>query len=126
MVEKLVNIGDSMVVIVGMFLIGRNIDFYWSLVIECVCFFGNLYGMKYVFVEWIREILFCFFVGFNWIDFFLIKVVNMDLKFIDFNLFDCIIWIEGVGYDFEKLLVFKCSDIKLYINCIVWYELGKI
>jgi len=126
MAEKLVNTGDSTVVIAGMPLTGRNIDFYRSLVIERACFFGNLYGMKHAFVERIRETPFRLPVGLNWIDSFLTKAANTDLKFTDFNLPDRTTWIEGVGYDFEKLSVFKRSDIKLYINRIARYELGKI
>lgn len=114
------------VVIAGMPLSGRNIDFYRSLVTERACFFGNLYGMKHEFIDRIREVPFRLPIGLNWIDSFLTKAVNTDLKFTQVNLPNRTTWVEGVGYQFEKLSIFKRSDIKLYINRIARYELGKI
>lgn len=126
MAGKLAGSDEQTVVIAGMPLSGRNIDFYRSLVIERACFFGNLYGMKHAFIERIRETPFRLPIGLNWIDSFLTKAANTDLRFTNFNLPNRTTWIEGVGYDFEKLSIFKRSDINLYINRIARYELGKI
>lgn len=126
MAEKLHASPENTVVIAGMPLSGRNLAFYRSLVIERNCFFGNLYGMKWSFIQRIRQTPFYLPVGLNWIDSFLTKAANTDLAFGKKNLPDRTTWLEGVGYDFEKLSVFKASDIKLYINRIARYELGKI
>lgn len=124
--EKLHATPEQTVIIAGMPLSGRNLAFYRSLVIERSCFFGNLYGMKWSFIQRIRESSFYLPVGLNWIDSFLTKAANTDLAFGKKNLPDRTTWLEGVGYDFEKLSVFKPGDIKLYINRIARYELGKI
>lgn len=126
MTDKLTGVGEETVIIAGMPLSGRNVDFYRSLVIERACFFGNLYGMRHSFIERIREVPFYLPIGLNWIDSFLTKAANTDLKFTNFNLPNRTTWIENVGYDFEKLSVFKRDDIRLYINRIARYELGKI
>jgi glycosyltransferase involved in cell wall biosynthesis len=117
---------DETVAIAGMPLSGRNVEFYRSLVLERACFFGNLYGMKNSFLERIREKPFRLPIGLNWIDSFLTKAVNTDLNFFDYNLPNRTTWVEGAGYHFEGLSVFKKADIKLYINRIARYELGKI
>ena len=126
MAEKLYSSPEQTVIIAGMPLSGRNLDFYRSLVIERSCFFGNLYGMKWSFIQRIRDKPFYLPVGLNWIDSFLTKAANTNLAFSKKNLPERTTWLEGVGYDFEKLSVFKPSDIKLYINRIARYELGKI
>ncbi|MDG6096173.1 glycosyltransferase family 2 protein [Alteromonas sp. ZYF713] len=126
MAEKLHSSPEQTVIIAGMPLSGRNLAFYRSLVIERSCFFGNLYGMKWSFIQRIREKSFYLPVGLNWIDSFLTKAANTDLAFDKKNLPDRTTWLEGVGYDFEKLSVLKPGDIKLYINRIARYELGKI
>lgn len=126
MTSALVAAPDSTMVIAGLPLSGRNVDFYRSLVLERSCFFGNLYGMKRAFVSRIREKPFRLPIGLNWIDSFLTKAVNTDLNFTQHNLPNRTTWIEGVGYNFDKLSLFKRSDIQLYINRIARYELGKI
>lgn len=126
MAGQLHSSSQNTVVIAGMPLSGRNLDFYRRLVIERSCFFGNLYGMKWAFIERIREKSFFLPVGLNWIDSFLTKAANTDLAFGKRNLPNRTTWLEGVGYDFEKLSPFKSGDIKLYINRIARYELGKI
>lgn len=126
MAEKLHASPDQTVIIAGMPLSGRNLDFYRSLVIERSCFFGNLYGMKWSYIQRIREKSFYLPIGLNWIDSFLTKAANTDLSFGKENLPNRTTWLDGVGYDFEKLSVFKLSDIRLYINRIARYELGKI
>lgn len=124
--RHLATTSDKTVVIAGLPLSGRNIEFYRSLVLERACFFGNLYGMKNTFLERIREKPFKLPIGLNWIDSFLTKAVNTDLNFFDYNLPDRTTWLEGAGYYFEGLSVFRKADIKLYINRIARYELGKI
>jgi len=126
MAEKLHASPEQTVIIAGMPLSGRNLDFYRSLVIERACFFGNLYGMKWSYIKRIREKPFYLPIGLNWIDSFLTKAANTNLAFGKKNLPNRTTWLEGVGYDFEKLSVFKLSDIRLYKNRIARYELGKI
>lgn len=118
--------GENTVAVAGMPLSGRNIAFYRELVIERSCFFGNLYGLRNSFLERIRQTGFRLPVGLNWIDSFLTKAVNTDLNFYQHNLPERTTWIEGVGYFFESLSVFKSKDIKLYLNRIARYELGKL
>lgn len=126
MADKLNASPEQTVIIAGMPLSGRNLAFYRSLVIERSCFFGNLYGMKQTFIQRIREKPFYLPVGLNWIDSFLTKAANTGLAFGKKNLPNRTTWLEGVGYDFEKLSVLKLTDIRLYINRIARYELGKI
>lgn len=124
--EKLISTPSETVAIAGMPLSGRNIAFYRSLIIERACFFGNLYGLKHSFVQRVREEDFYLPVGLNWIDSFLTKAVNTDLAFFNYNLPDRTTYQEGVGYYFDSLSPFKKDDIKLYINRIARYELGKL
>jgi len=124
--QKLSASASETMVIAGMPLSGRNLEFYRSLVIERACFFGNLYGMRNAFIHRIKEDSFRLPVGLNWIDSFLTKAVNTDLQFFDYNLPNRTTWIEGVGYQFDSLSITKKSDINLYINRIARYELGKL
>ncbi len=112
--------------IAGLPLSGRNIEFYRSLVIERSCFFGNLYGLKNSVITRIRERQFFLPIGLNWIDSFLTKAINTELKFFNYNLPNKTTYIEKVGYYFESLSPFRISDIKLYISRIARYELGKL
>lgn len=123
---QLMEAPDKTVAVAGMPLTGRNLDFYQSLVRERACFFGNLYGLKWSFIERIREDQFKLPVGLNWIDSFLTKAVNTDLKFFNYNLPNRTTYLEGVGYRFTSLKAWKCKDLTLYINRIARYELGKI
>jgi glycosyltransferase involved in cell wall biosynthesis len=124
--EQLISTPDHTVAIAGLPLTGRNLTFYRELVLERSCFFGNLYGVKNSFVKRIREANFRLPIGLNWIDSFLTKAVNTDLKFEKTNLPERTTWLEGVGYSFESLSVFKKADITLYLNRIARYELGKL
>ena len=124
--NKLVSTPERTVVIAGLPLTGRNLTFYRELVLERSCFFGNLYGVKNSFVQRIREANFRLPIGLNWIDSFLTKAVNTDLKFEKTNLPERTTWLEDVGYSFESLSVFKRDDINLYFNRIARYELGKL
>jgi glycosyltransferase involved in cell wall biosynthesis len=114
------------VVIAGMPLSGRNNAFYYELVTQRACFFGNLYGMRQSFIQRIKETEFRLPIGLNWIDSFLTKAVNTDLTFGKDNLPNRTTWIESVGYQFDSLTFWKQDDIKLYFNRIARYELGKI
>lgn len=124
--NKLVSTPERTVVIAGLPLTGRNITFYRELVLERSCFFGNLYGVKNSFVKRIREANFRLPIGLNWIDSFLTKAVNTDLKFDKANLPERTTWLEGAGYFFESLSLFNRADINLYFNRIARYELGKL
>ena len=124
--KKLTASDNETVVVAGMPLSGRNIEFYRSLVIERACFFGNLYGMKLSFINRMREASFRLPVGLNWIDSFLTKAVNTDLSFSKTNIPNRTCYVEGVGYEFDSLSPFKKDDIKLYVNRIARYELGKL
>lgn len=114
------------VVIAGMPLSGRNNAFYYELVTQRACFFGNLYGMRLSFIQRIKEASFRLPIGLNWIDSFLTKAVNTDLTFGKDNLPNRTTWIEGVGYEFDSLKFWKQQDIQLYLNRIARYDLGKI
>jgi glycosyltransferase involved in cell wall biosynthesis len=124
--DKLITTPAQTVTIAGMPLSGRNLDFYRSLVINRACFFGNLYGLKYSFIETIRQQEFTLPIGLNWIDSFLTKAVNTELQFFDYNLPERTTYLEGTGYYFDSLSPFNIDDIKLYINRIARYELGKL
>lgn len=126
MAEKLTHMPEETVAVAGMPLSGRNREFYASLVTERSCFFGNLYGLKVSFIERVRALPFHLPVGLNWIDSFLTKAVNTDLSFSTTNLPNRVCYVEGVGYRFDKLSPLSWSAIKLYINRIARYELGKI
>lgn len=126
MANHLSQSGHSTVAIAGMPLSGRNRAFYESLVIERSCFFGNLYGLKASFLKKIRTKKFRLPMGLNWIDSFLTKMVNTDFTFGAENLSDRVTYIKGCGYQFESLSPFSMDAIKLYINRIARYELGKI
>lgn len=117
---------ESTVAIAGMPLSGRNRGFYESLVKERACFFGNLYGLKKSFIERVKSYPFRLPIGLNWIDSFLTKAVNTDLSFGAENLPNRVTYLEGVGYKFSKLSVLSWADIKLYVNRIARYELGKL
>ncbi|RDV29196.1 glycosyltransferase [Alteromonas aestuariivivens] len=124
--QTLLQTPDETVAVAGMPLSGRNLDFYRELIVERSCFFGNLYGLKRQFLERVREDSFRLPIGLNWIDSFLTKAVNTDLKFFNYNLPNRVTYKNNVGYEFDSLSVFKLSDINLYINRIARYELGKI
>ncbi len=126
MAEHLNNTSCETVAIAGMPLSGRNIEFYRSLVKERSCFFGNLYGLKYSFLETMRRANFKLPQGLNWIDSFLTKAVNTNLNFFNYNLPNRVTHLDKVGYCFDSLSLFKKDDIKLYFNRIARYELGKI
>lgn len=123
---KLQSCEPETVAVAGMPLSGRNLKFYQSLVIERSCFFGNLYGLRNSFVKHLKVSQFRLPRGLNWIDSFLTKAVNTNLTFSRKNLPQRTTWISGVGYEFNSLSIFKISDLKLYINRISRYELGKI
>lgn len=124
--QKLSDCPPQTVAIAGMPLSGRNIAFYRELVTERACFFGNLYGLRHSFIQRMQSAKFRLPIGLNWIDSFLTKAVNTDLSFSKENLPQRTTWIDGVGYEFDSLSAFKRDDIKLYINRIARYELGKI
>lgn len=124
--DKLINSANAEVAIAGLPLSGRNIDFYRNLVVERACFFGNLYGLSHQFITRIRETNFHLPIGLNWIDSFLTKAVNTDIQFFNYNLPNRVTYINNVGYSFESLSPFKQADIKLYLNRIARYELGKL
>jgi glycosyltransferase involved in cell wall biosynthesis len=124
--NKLINSKNGEVAIAGLPISGRNIDFYRSLVMERACFFGNLYGLKHNFIQSIREAHFHLPIGLNWIDSFLTKAVNTNLTFGTENLPNRVTYLEGSGYYFDSLSIFSRSDIKLYIDRIARYELGKV
>lgn len=124
--EKLKYSPECTVVIAGLPLTGRNLEFYRELVLERSCFFGNLYGVKNSFVDRIKQTDFRLPIGLNWIDSFLTKAVNTDLRFGKTNLPERTTWLEGVGYSFDSLSIFKKSDVSLYFNRIARYELGKL
>jgi glycosyltransferase involved in cell wall biosynthesis len=117
---------DTTVTVAGLPLSGRNSDFYQQLVVERACFFGNLYGLKHSFIQRIQSVGFRLPMGLNWIDSFLTKAVNTDLNFFNYNLPDRVTYLENTGYYFDSLSLFNKSDIKLYVNRIARYELGKI
>lgn len=117
---------EQTVTIAGMPLSGRNLAFYESLVTDRACFFGNLYGLKRSFLDRVREEKFRLPVGLNWIDSFLTKAVNTDMKFFDYNLPKRTTYLQGVGYRFDSLRPWKKEDVVLYINRIARYELGKV
>ena len=124
--DKLLSTPEQTVTIAGMPLSGRNKEFYEELVKKRGCFFGNLYGLKSSFITRIKDFPFRLPVGLNWIDSFLTKAVNTDLSFGKDNLPNRVCHLDGVGYSFEKLSPFSWREIKLYINRIARYELGKI
>lgn len=123
---KLGQAPEETVVIAGMPLSGRNIEFYRELLTQRACFFGNLYGVRQSFIDRIKSANFRLPVGLNWIDSFLTKAVNTDLSFGKDNLPQRTTWLEGVGYTFDSLSFLKKDDIKLYFNRIARYELGKL
>ncbi len=112
--------------IAGMPLSGRNIDYYRSLVVERSCFFGNLYGLKHSFIDRCRTQHFRLPVGLNWIDSFLTKAVNTELTFDGVDRKNKVTYVSDVGYYFDSISPFVVSDLKLYINRIARYELGKL
>lgn len=120
------NSEEQTVTIAGMPLTGRNIQYYRSLVIEHSCFFGNLYGLKDNFIKRIQKADFHLPKGLNWIDSFLTKAVNTDLNFFNYNLKKRVIYLEDVGYYFDSLSPLRFDDIRLYVNRIARYELGKL
>jgi len=126
MSEHLLGTEQETVAVAGMPLSGRNMKFYRSLVTENSCLFGNFYGLKDSFIQRIREEKFKLPIGLNWIDSFLTKAINTDLQFFKYNLPNRTCYIEKVGYRFDSLSIFKQQDIKLYINRIARYELGKL
>jgi len=126
MSQHLNNSNVNTVAIAGMPLSGRNINFYHELIIERACIFGNLYGLKHSFIQRMREEKFKLPMGLNWIDSFLTKAINTDLQFFKYNLPNRTCYLEGVGYKFDSLSIFKYQDIKLYISRIARYELGKL
>lgn len=113
-------------IIAGYPLSGRNLSFYQMLVEERACFFGNLYGASKHYIKMVRDKGFYLPIGLNWIDSFLTKAANTDIKFKKDNLSNRVIYKKGVGFQFESLSPFKFSDMKLYKNRIARYELGKI
>lgn len=124
--DKLFECPSETVAIAGLPLSGRNIEFYRSLVRDRSCFFGNLYGLRNSFITRVREDTFFLPKGLNWIDSFLTKAVNTDLQFFNYNLKNRVTYLDGVGYVFDSLSPLKRDDIKLYVNRIARYELGKI
>ncbi|MBT7334271.1 MAG: glycosyltransferase family 2 protein [Gammaproteobacteria bacterium] len=120
------NADPSYHVVAGLPLSGRNRDYYETLVVERACFFGNLYGLRGSYLKLLRQAQFHLPVGLNWIDSFLTKAANTDLKFGSENLPNRVTYLPQVGYYVDSLSPFRASDIKLYRNRIARYELGKI
>lgn len=112
-------------VIAGLPLSGRNKDYYRSLVEQRHCFFGNLYGVTKAFRDLIIERQFRLPMGLNWIDSFITKGANTDLTFDRYDRPERVFYQPGEGYYFDSLSPFKRDDIKLYLNRIARYQLGK-
>ncbi|WOJ95057.1 glycosyltransferase family A protein [Congregibacter variabilis] len=113
-------------IVAGVPLSGRNQDYYQSLITDRSCFFGNLYGARYSYLQLLREKNFRLPIGLNWIDSFLTKAANTDLNFGPKNLPNRVTYCPGVGYYVDSLSPLRLEDIRLYLNRIARYELGKI
>lgn len=124
--NKLTNLQTSYVAIAGLPLSGRNKILYESLVKNKSCIFGNFYGVRGSFIKKIKCEGFRLPKGLCWIDSFITKALNTDLKFLDHNLNERISYVDGVGYKFRSLSFFVLNDVKTYFNRIARYELGKI
>lgn len=124
--QKLSESPSNTVVVAGVPLSGRNVEFYRSLVFENALFFGNLYGMRHSFIQDIKAKRFRLPIGLNWIDSYLTKSVNTELRFDKNKIANRTTWVEECGYLFDSLSIFKVDDIKLYVSRIARYELGKM
>ena len=111
--------------VAGLPFSGRNIDYYRSMVIDKSCLFGNCYGVKNRFISLAREKNQRLPIGLSWIDSAITKFINSDIgnQFITFP--GRVTYKIDSGYYFKSLSPFKYSDIKLYINRIGRYQLGK-
>lgn len=114
------------VAVAGLPMSGRNKLYYQSLVTDGVCMFGNLYGLRDSFVQTIQKKNFKLPIGLSWIDSAITKAVNCDLT----NQYQCIpnriTHQTGCGYTFNSLKPYSLTDIKLYINRLARYEIGKL
>lgn len=124
--DKLNSQDDTYVAVAGLPQSGRNMDFYASLVKERACIFGNLYGFRLSFIKRIQETEFKLPRGLCWIDSFITKALNTDLKFFNYNLPNRVCYVDGVGYTFSSLSFWKLKDVELYLKRIGRYEHGKI
>jgi glycosyltransferase involved in cell wall biosynthesis len=125
LVKKLNNT-PSAVAIAGLPYSGRNKEFYQSLVIDGVCLFGNLYAMEDDFLNVIREKNFKLPIGLGWIDSAITKAINCNITNQYDSIPDRITYEDGSGYTFDSLNFLKLSDIKLYINRLARYDVGKL
>lgn len=112
--------------IAGLPFSGRNIKLYKSMVENNNCLFGNCYGLKYQFIELVKNKNFKLPIGLGWIDSAITKVVNRDIEDIPNPKKGKVIFNESCGYTFDSLSLWKLSDCKLYLNRITRYRLGKM
>lgn len=117
---------DNAHAVAGLPFSGRNIEYYRNMVIKKSCLFGNCYGVKHKFIQLAREKKFHLPIGLGWIDSAITKVINSDIgsQYITFP--GRVIYDINSGYYFDSLSPFKLDDIKLYINRITRYKLGKL
>lgn len=112
--------------IAGLPFSGRNIKQYEMMVKNYNCLFGNCYGLKHNFIQLIRKKHFRLPIGLGWIDSAITKVVNRDIEDIPNSKIGKVIYHQKCGYTFKSLSPFSISDIKLYMNRITRYRLGKM
>ncbi len=112
--------------IAGLPFSGRNIKQYEMMVKDYNCIFGNCYGLSHDFIQLIRRKHFKLPIGLGWIDSAITKIVNRDIEDIPNPKKGKVIYHQECGYTFKSLSPFNIYDIRLYINRITRYRLGKM
>lgn len=123
--DKLIT-SETAVAVAGLPMSGRNKAYYKQMVTDGVCMFGNLYGLKNSFVKTIHQKNFRLPISLGWIDSAITKAVNCDITNQHCCIPDRITYVENCGYTFTSLSPFRLHDIKLYLNRIARYEVGKL